>query len=210
MNRRILRVIPFSLFIFLLWAPLAHATSIKLVSVNGITDGSHMDGLVTLENMTTQAQFPGLCWDFADNISVGNSFDATITPLLNMTPSSNLTKWEEIAWLYTKLPTNSADTIAIQDAVWSIFGTGTPNGGSAETTWLNSAATAVTTGGFSSSPLLANFSIIQPNSGQTAGTYQGFITESVPTSGPEPMTLLLMGSGLLALGMMRRKRGRKS
>jgi hypothetical protein len=212
MNRHILRTIQFSLCIVLLGTPLAHATQITLQSLgNGPSNDDFYEGFVNLSEADTE--FTGLCYDFADHVSVGDTWNATITPLLSMT--SNLTQWEEIAWLYTQLPTNpnapnfSQNTSDIQWAVWSIFYSGdNPPSDSGSTTWAANAVTAISSGSMSHA-VLATFSIIQPNAGNPEGTFQGFIAQNVPgapQATPEPMTMLTIGTGLLGLGMIRRKR----
>ncbi|MBY0372963.1 MAG: PEP-CTERM sorting domain-containing protein [Bryobacteraceae bacterium] len=50
--------------------------------------------------------------------------------------------------------------------------------------------------------------IVAPNSGSVPGqsTIQGFVTSADPTATPEPATTALIGSALLAFGMLRRLR----
>jgi hypothetical protein len=133
-----------------------------------------------------------VCDDFYDNVSVGETWQATITDLssgnVNGTMFGNLTKYEEAGYLLLQMKSYNSDQWAdINLAIWEIFDPGiNPGAGNVQGVdyWLNQAETVdLSTVDFS------GVYILTPT---TPGPQEYmYIT-------PEPGTLLLTGGGLLA------------
>ncbi|MGQ0640094.1 MAG: PEP-CTERM sorting domain-containing protein [Gemmatimonadaceae bacterium] len=143
------------------------------------------------------------CVDILNRITWGKTWNANLTNLgqtnLSNTRhgSAKLLQYRKAAWLTTQFSLNSTTAWAgIQAAIWNLLNPGAPNGGAAETFWLNKANT------FASSTTYGTynwnqFHIVTPVGAAglvRGGGTQEFITPSVT---PEPATLLLLATGLI-------------
>jgi hypothetical protein len=191
------------------------ANSLPVVFNNG---GSNVMGGVYVGpyNLTVGGQSMQLvCDDFSSNVVAGETWNAvasTYPTLSNVRfGSNNLIQYEEIGYLVQQMFANitSPSTVGyISWAIWDIF---TPNASSADpygtltsfqqgqiNNWLTKAANNYSTGNYS------NLMVYTPIPGSqvpvSAGPPQEYIGFVV--SAPEPPTLLLLGVGLAALGIL--------
>ncbi len=197
------KIIAFSfvLIVGLLLAIAPAAASTVDVNFVGLS-GASQNGIYTYPYYLTINNGPWtpmMCDDFYDHISVGDSWQATITQLssgdMSQTRFGDLTKYQEAAYLL--LQTRVVDQSQwgnINWAVWDIFDPSADPGAAYQPGvdyWLTKAETVdLSTIDFS------GVRIVTPT-----GDYgQEFLYAT-----PEPGTLLLIGSGLLGLWARRRR-----
>lgn len=147
------------------------------------------------------------CVDVLNHVSFGQKWTANFSSLagdLSNTRFGNagLETYKKAAWLTTQYALNpTSQWGGIQAAAWALFNAGVVNGGASQQTWLN-AVNAQDLSNFN----LAGFAIVTDvnAAGRRRGGVQEFITTSVT---PEPGSMVLLGTGLLALvGVATRKR----
>jgi hypothetical protein len=110
--------------------------------------------------------------------------------------------YEEVAWLVTQFtPTDQNQWVNIQHALWDLTDPGA-YGGSATLSWLDSAEMASNYGSINPN----NFLIVSDVNLTGSGSVQEFIVET--TSTPEPSSLVLLVSGMLAMMLIVIRRGR--
>lgn len=141
-----------------------------------------------------------ICNDYSHDENIGDSWQINISDFSNL----SLTRWgntvggadkyREAAWLITQMSNPGVSIGDIQYAIWALFTAGVPTN-SAINQWLAAANTAKLNGYYGLD--FSSFRVLTP---ADLGYGQEFITQV-----PEPATLALLGSGLLA-GYIRRKR----
>lgn len=146
------------------------------------------------------------CVDILNSISWNRVWNANYTSLgqgnlsLTRRGTAKIDAYKKAAWLTSKYSTVATTQWGgIQAAVWELLNPGNPNGGGAETAWLNQANQFQATGGFSTFDF-SRYTIITDVGAagrRVGGGTQEFITDSHVT--PEPGTYLLIGSGLVLM-----------
>jgi hypothetical protein len=158
---------------------------------------------------------PLMCLSFTQEISQGESWQATITKVVGNT------EYEEAAYIFSLASATGASSTTIADAQWAnweLFDSGAAGSipGSVSqtdvTTMLDNAAAYVAK--YPNSSLYSEYEIYTPVAGSQPsgdGTPQNFMGDSNFSGGaptPEPGSLILLGTGMFGLAtfMYRRKR----
>jgi hypothetical protein len=161
------------------------------------------------------------CVDIASTSFFGSTIGVTINTLqpLNMTTArygSNdaaILKYEEAAWLLGQIPSHATpDQVGnIQFAIWRIFNNDYVNAHytnfsdsdlAAQISWLEQAAAI--------NPTLYDFSSVVIYTPTSAYASNQEFMSGAATHVPVPSTVLLLGSGLVGLCLLRRKRSLKN
>ena len=137
------------------------------------------------------------CVDFSSTIQAGDTWGVWLTDLTGSNFSStrlkNKTTYLELAWLVTQMMSGGSQLQQAKDqfAIWSF--TGGPNPYGTNST-LVAAALAAVNAGFTGQ----GFTILSP----TGTKGQEFLILTVP----EPATVLMLAIGLIALGLVMRRK----
>jgi hypothetical protein len=127
---------------------LASAETLTLTSAGPANDGAYYTALYGLtvadppNPPTPPIPILGLCLSAAVEVSVGESWQATLLPLTEYEAVAGLTaqQGDELAWLYTQIAANPVP--AQSDAVWTIAGVPVNNAGAANIAyWVSQAQT---------------------------------------------------------------------
>jgi len=197
-------------------------TVTMLGTPTGVNDGHdyvtpYEVALGTFPNSTLQLV---TCYDVLDEVSIGDVWQANLSTLGAAVASgyfsgrtNALAGYEEIAWLSSQTYSNPDQEIALQHAIWDVFGTAPPDQNSAQDTDLAAYVTAAQTAAsdnysgfdFSSTVFLEEVGGVpgQPSTEQ-AFVYQSSSAQSIATGAslpgaPEPGTLSLLAGGFLCL-----------
>jgi hypothetical protein len=147
-----------------------------------------------------------MCLSFNRHVAVGQTWNVAVN-LLDASGVANalyggqadaLLKYQRAAWLYDQLTAAPNQASEIQGAIWNIFNSRTPDT-AASIQWFSAAMNANLTGyDFS------RFRILTPSDMSKHGP------QEMMTTVPEPMTMLLLGSGLLGVAAKVRKHRRRN
>lgn len=184
----------------------ANATTVTFAAVNGVDDGSYWIGPYTIkiDNYNYQA----MCYDFTHEASLGQTWTAKLYTYSQLQKAyyagedNYVENYWKAAWLFSQLlQTNDSQVmIGIQHAVWSLFNTGTPTSGAAP--WIQAANDAAVDG----YPGLDVSAVRIVNAASERPTVQGFLVAGYGMEAPEPGTYAMMGTTLVLLGLIYRRR----
>jgi len=200
----------------------AHTDTVTL-KLENLGPGNNSGGVYTYPyNFSVDGATPDkslMCYIYYDEIYVGESWTATVVPVLDASTNPATEKeFKELAFLYdvasdTKESTPAGEAIvsAAQWAAWELFDpsgfpnhTGAPNQGLVDVELIAAAFSAK----YAPTSFYNNIDIYEDPTGQPKGdgTPQSFIGDPPPV--PEPSSLILLGSGLLLFaGEIYRRRG---
>jgi hypothetical protein len=155
-----------------------------------------------------------ICDDYSDDVVPGETWNAQLeTFSANGTPSSgalfasvpnSTTLYDDAVYLYSEFLNGSADGAGVNFAIWGLFDPSVV-GGSAYSSTDAAALLAGITPSDLSNFNYSSYDLITPTgNGSTGSRPQEYIYQDA-TSAPEPSSLLLLSSGLIGLGFMKRK-----
>lgn len=207
---------------------LAQPHTLTLTGLGARTTMSTSHGTVYISPYEGKIDGPGsptvdiYCVDYAHFATLNNSWNVNIARVgagelaTTRGGESALAKYQQSAWLTMQFSSDASQQKAIQSAIWRVMGSseapivtaGGPGLDPADTQyWIDLAASRYLTD-YSSSFYHYNFAVLTPTNLQDRSSAQEFMVRDViPT--PEPATYLMLGSGLLALGVVTRSRRRR-
>ena len=186
----------------ILAAPMAKADGVQ-VTLTGVSGGS-ANGVDTSPYYGTVDGVKGLaivCDDYWHEVYIGETWTATENTFSTLSnarfqgadAAATLLMYEEAAFLVQQLAGNPGSTADISFAIWSIFSQGVPSTGNSAW-WVTYAQNQnYYAGEFS------NFIILTPTD-SSAQSAQEYLVNT-----PEPASIMLLGSGLIALAVRRRR-----
>jgi hypothetical protein len=151
---------------------------------------------------------PLICDAYDNEVTPGESWQATVNPLLSGSGmfGNNLADYEAAAIIYAGILNGTISANAGNFAIWGLFSTNAQNNPFFQSSGAASIEQwALSQIGFYSSSWYANFVLYTPLAGtQSSGGIPQEYMGMIPA--PEPGTMLLLGTGLAALGTALRKK----
>lgn len=191
-----------ALFLALAVAAQADTVQMKLVGVGG----AHQNGVYVAPYYLTVDGGPKIgmmCDDFLHDNKIGDTWTAAVGTISDLSgarffATAGVTGYQEAFWLYDQYKLHPADAGNINFAVWAIFDPsiiGNPTyWNTAEAAWLQAAQTADLSH-YDFSAFLV-YTPVNPTS-----------TQEMITKTPEPASMVLLGSGLITIaGLIRRRK----
>lgn len=185
------------------------ATPVTLTSVNGLAFGNDFVSPYDL-NIDGQS-YAALCFDFQDPSFIGQTWNANIDTLPNVTYFTNqsnyLTKYLAEVELFTKITApgiTPTEQVALQLAAWSLFSNVSPTS-PLSLFYEQAALNAVVAGlpGIDTAP----FRFVESPNG-VSPLAQGFVIE-VLTPTPDVKSYASVGLGLIFVGFLIRRSARR-
>ena len=170
----------------------ASADTFTLVSNNGVTHNGYsvgpLNGLLNGNPITTY------CNDFDRFVNFGQSWDVNVLSFSSFS-GAELTQYQQAAWLTMQFAvTDQSQWGDIQYALWRVFDPNPTLVNAGSDFWLAQAQSQ----NFANFDF-SNFQILRPT---------GEDGQEMITTVPEPMTMLLFGTGLAAVAAGARRRRR--